>query len=58
VALRYKLRMFGVPVHGPANVFCDNNWVVKNTSIPLSMLQKSITLSIIMPFAKLWPQVS
>jgi hypothetical protein len=25
VALRYKLRMFGVPVHGPANVFCDNN---------------------------------
>jgi hypothetical protein len=40
VALRYKLRMFGVPVHGPANVFCDNNWVVKNTSIPQSMLQK------------------
>jgi hypothetical protein len=40
VALRYKLRMFGVPVHRPANVFCDNNWVVKNTSIPQSMLQK------------------
>jgi hypothetical protein len=38
VALRYKLRMFGVPVHGPANVFCDNNGVVKNTSIPQSML--------------------
>ena len=40
VALRYKLRMFGVPVFGPTNVFCDNNGVVKNTSIPQSMLQK------------------
>ena len=25
---------------GPTNVFCDNNGVVKNTSIPQSMLQK------------------
>jgi hypothetical protein len=23
-ALRYKLRMFGVPIDGPTNVFCDN----------------------------------
>ena len=23
-ALRYKLRMFGVPIEGPTNVFCDN----------------------------------
>jgi hypothetical protein len=23
-ALRYKLRMFGVPLEGPANAFCDN----------------------------------
>jgi hypothetical protein len=52
VALRYKLRMCGVPGHGPANVFCNNNGVVKNTSIPHSMLQKSITVSIIMPFAR------
>ena len=37
---RYKLRMFGVPVEGPTNVFCDNNGVVKNASIPHSMLQK------------------
>jgi hypothetical protein len=29
VALRYKLRMFGVPVDGPANVFCDNRGVVR-----------------------------
>ena len=40
VALRYKLRMFGVPIDGPANVFCDNNGVVKNTSIPQSTLSK------------------
>ncbi|KAI2495965.1 Reverse transcriptase (RNA-dependent DNA polymerase) [Fragilaria crotonensis] len=40
VALRYKLRMFGVPIDGPANVFCDNNGVVKNTTIPESMLTK------------------
>jgi hypothetical protein len=24
IGLRYKLRMFGVPLAGPANVFCDN----------------------------------
>jgi hypothetical protein len=40
VALRYKLRMFGVPINGPANVFCDNRGVVKNTSIPESTLLK------------------
>ena len=40
VALLYKLRMFGVPIVGPANVFCDNNGVVKNTTIPESMLAK------------------
>jgi Reverse transcriptase (RNA-dependent DNA polymerase) len=40
VALRYKLRMFGIPVDGPANVFCDNRGVVKNASIPESVLMK------------------
>jgi hypothetical protein len=40
VALRYKLRMFGIPVIGPANVLCDNQGVVKNTSIPESTLSK------------------
>ena len=40
VALRYKLRMFGVPLDGPANVFCDNAGVVKNASIPASTLNK------------------
>ena len=32
--------MYGVPIDGPANVFCDNNGVVKNTSLPESTLQK------------------
>jgi hypothetical protein len=40
VAMHYKLRMFGVPIEGPANVFCDNRGVVKNTSMPESTLTK------------------
>jgi hypothetical protein len=32
-ALRYKLRMFGIPIEGGANVFCDNNSVVINATI-------------------------
>jgi hypothetical protein len=40
VALRYKLRMFGVPLSGPASVLCDNQGVVKNTSLPESALSK------------------
>jgi hypothetical protein len=40
VALKDKLRMFGVPIDGPANVFCDNIGVVKNPTIPESMLAK------------------
>ena len=38
--LRYKLRMFGVPLEGPANVFCDNNSVVTNTAKAESPLKK------------------
>ena len=38
--LRYKLRMFGVPIDGPANVYCDNEAVYKNVSIPESILNK------------------
>mmetsp|Transcript_15229 Transcript_15229/g.22948 ORF Transcript_15229/g.22948 Transcript_15229/m.22948 type:complete len:216 (+) Transcript_15229:564-1211(+) len=40
VALRIKLKMFGVPIDGPADFFCDNDSVVKNTSIPSSVLAK------------------
>jgi hypothetical protein len=32
VALRYKLRMFGIPIDGPGNIFCDNHGVVQNAS--------------------------
>jgi hypothetical protein len=39
-ALRYKLRMFGIPIDGPTNVFCDNEAVVKNTTAPESCLKK------------------
>ena len=38
--LRYKLRMFGVPIDGPANVFGDNQSVINNASIPESPLKK------------------
>jgi hypothetical protein len=32
--------MFGVPIEGLANVFCDNHGVVKNVSIPELTLMK------------------
>jgi hypothetical protein len=38
--LRYKLRMMGVEVDGPTNVFCDNEAVVSNTTRPESTLKK------------------
>lgn len=38
--LRYKLRMFGVEIDGPCNVFCDNNGVVLNMINPDSKLTK------------------
>ena len=39
-SLRYKLRMFGVPLSGPTNMFMDNEAVYKNTSVPESTLNK------------------
>jgi hypothetical protein len=39
-ALRYKLRMFGVSLEGPTNVFCDNQAVCSNTTKPESTLTK------------------
>ena len=38
--LRYKLRMFGVPLDGPANVFGDNQSIISNATIPESPLKK------------------
>ena len=40
VALRYKLRMFGVEIDGPANVLGDNLGVVENSSKIESSLDK------------------
>jgi hypothetical protein len=39
-ALRYKLRMFGVPINCPTNVFCDSEAVTKNAIYPESTLKK------------------
>ena len=39
-ALRYKLKMFGVPLMGPTEVFCDNNSLVLNTSNVESKLNR------------------
>ena len=38
--LRCKLRMMGMPVNGPTNVFCDNESVFKNATRPESTLKK------------------
>jgi hypothetical protein len=40
LALRLKLVWFGVPIDGPADLFCDNQGVVMNTAIPESTLNK------------------
>ena len=40
ISLRYKLRMFGIPIDGPANLFCDNEAVYKNASFAESQLKK------------------
>ena len=46
-ALRYKLMMLGIPIKGLANVYYDNEAVMKNTIIPESTLKKTIPLPII-----------
>jgi hypothetical protein len=38
--LRYKLRMFGIPIDGPTSVYCDNQAVVLNTTVPEAQLKK------------------
>jgi len=32
--------MFGIPIDGPANIYCDNNGVIINSSHPISTLKK------------------
>ena len=38
-SLRYKLRMSGVPVDVPTDMFCDNEAVYKNAATPESQLK-------------------
>ena len=38
--LRYKLRMMGIPVEGPAYIYGDNQSVLANTTVPESALKK------------------
>ena len=42
--LRYKLRMFGIPVGEPAFVYGDNQSVLVNSSMPASTLKKKSQL--------------
>ena len=39
-ALRYKLCLMGIPIDGPTNMFCDNEAVVRNSTMPESTLKK------------------
>lgn len=38
--LRYKLRMFSIPIDGPAKVLSDNMAVIQNSTIPSSTIKK------------------
>ena len=40
MALRYKLRMIGVPIDRSRDIFCDNEVVYKNAYMPKSQLRK------------------
>ena len=40
IALRYKLRMFVVPLEGPTDMFCDSKSVFKNKYTPESVWYK------------------
>ena len=53
-SLRYRLRMFGVPIEGPTNVFCDYEAVYKNTSLPILTLKKKSHSIPIIATVKLW----
>ncbi len=39
-ALHYKLRIFGIPIQGATNVYCDHNSVVANAQFPESVLRR------------------
>ena len=49
---RYNIRMFVVPIGGPADMFCDNQSVVTNVSIPSYFFNKEKTIFVITGFGK------
>jgi hypothetical protein len=55
-SLWYKLRMFGIPIDGPTNVYCYNEAVIKNSIFLESTLKKSTTLLPIIVPRKQWRQ--
>jgi len=40
IAMRHKLRMTGIEVDGPCNMFCDNQSVASDSTMPESTLKK------------------
>ena len=47
--LRYKLRMLGIPLDGPANVFGNNQLVINNATIPELPLKKKHVAYLLSP---------
>ena len=41
VSLRYRLRVFVIPIDGPADVLCDNNSVTNNVTLLQLLLNRS-----------------
>ena len=39
VSLRYKLMMFFIPIHRPEGLFCENQSVTNNVTLPDSVLK-------------------
>ena len=37
---QYELCMMGIPIDGPTNIFCDNEAIVRNSTMPESTLKK------------------
>ena len=40
IEMRYKLRMLGIPVIGPVDLYGDNQSVIANTTVPTSVTKK------------------
>jgi hypothetical protein len=52
IAMQYKLQMFGMPLEGPAQAFCENKGVVKSTSILSPYYPRNIMRLTIMQYGR------